>query len=125
MTPDDEQAISSIYPLALTHTASILRLMGHPDRLKIAEVLEHGEVSVAAIQESVHMPQPVVSQHLARLRGARVVSCRRSGSHVYYRLAEPVVGRILACVRSCASQSAWVMAGALTDFTSDPPMGDE
>jgi len=93
--------VRSVTPEVLRRAAEIIKLLGHPERLKIVEVLEGGEATVSQIQEQVHLPQAIVSQHLAKLRGANVVAARRDGVHVYYHLTEAKVQHILQCIRTC------------------------
>jgi DNA-binding transcriptional ArsR family regulator len=90
-----------IDPAVLARAADIIKLLGHPDRLKIVEALERGEASVSEIREAVGLPQAIVSQHLARLRGASVVASRRDGVHVLYHVVEPKVQHVLNCIRDC------------------------
>lgn len=90
-----------IAPDVLARAADIIKLLGHPERLKIVEVLERGEASVSQIREAVGLPQAIVSQHLARLRGAGVVAARRDRVNVRYRVVEPKVHHILKCIREC------------------------
>lgn len=85
----------------LTRAAEIIRMLGHSERLKIVEVLEADEATVSDIQEALDLPQPIISQHLAKMRGAGIVAARRDGVHVYYRIVEPKVHHILRCIRSC------------------------
>jgi len=95
------QLLRRIDPSVLARAADIIKLLGHPERLKIVEVLERGEASVSEIREAVRLPQAIVSQHLARLRGANVVAARRDGVHVLYRVIEPKVHHVLTCIREC------------------------
>jgi DNA-binding transcriptional ArsR family regulator len=96
------QLVRSIEPQHLSRAADVIKLLGHPERLKIVEVLEErSETTVTAIQETLDLPQAIASQHLAKLRGAGVVSARRDGNHVYYRIVEPKVHHILNCLRHC------------------------
>ncbi|MEZ4416503.1 MAG: metalloregulator ArsR/SmtB family transcription factor [Gemmatimonadota bacterium] len=88
-------------PDILQRAAEIIRMLGHPERLKIVEVLERGEATVSEIQEALELPQATVSQHLARMRGCDIVASRRQGVHVHYRLTEPKVPHILNCIRTC------------------------
>ena len=60
--------LRGIDPKQLARAADTIRLLGHPDRLKIVEVLEYGESTVSEIQEKLGLPQAIVSQHLANLR---------------------------------------------------------
>lgn len=93
--------VRSISPEQLARAAEIIKLLGHPDRLKILEVLERGEATVSEIQDTLGLPQAIVSQHLAKMRGLNVVSARREGNHVYYRVVEPKVQHVLECIRTC------------------------
>jgi len=93
--------LRGIDPELLTRAADTIRVLGHPDRLKIVEVLEVGDASVSEIQEKVGISQPVASQHLARLRAHGIVDSTRDGQHVIYSLVEPKVEHILRCIRTC------------------------
>lgn len=93
--------VRTVSPQVLRRAAEIIKLLGHPVRLKIVEVLEGGEASVSEIQEQLDLAQAIVSQHLAKLRGAGVVAARREGVHVYYQLTEEKVPHILKCIRTC------------------------
>ncbi len=93
--------VREINPRILMRAAEIIKLLGHPQRLKIVEVLEQGEATVGDIQSTLDLPQATVSQHLARLRGLGIVESQRDGNHVIYRLIEPKVPRILQCIRDC------------------------
>ena len=95
------QLVRSVTPEVLRRAAEIIKLLGHPERLKIVEVLESGEATVSDIQEQLHLAQAIVSQHLAKLRGANVVAARRDGVRVYYQLTEEKVHHILQCIRTC------------------------
>lgn len=93
--------VRSINPRTLSRAAEIIKMLGHPERLKIVEVLERHEATVGEIQETLDLPQATVSQHLAKMRGFDIVSARRDGVHVYYRIVEPKVHHILRCIRTC------------------------
>jgi ArsR family transcriptional regulator len=96
-----QRLVRTVSPEVLRRAAEIIKLLGHPDRLKIVEVLEAGEATVSDIQRQVGLGQAIVSQHLAKLRGAHVVSARREGVHVHYQLTENKVPHILQCIRTC------------------------
>jgi ArsR family transcriptional regulator len=70
-------------------------------RLRILGLLVAGEVCVCNLHESLGISQPKVSRHLAYLRRAGLVTARREGLWVHYRLAEvpdPVLGTIVQAV---------------------------
>jgi len=88
-------------PRVLAEAAEMVRALGHPVRLRIVELLEHGEQTVTQLQESLDAPQALVSQQLARMRSAGIVAGRRNGSNVWYAIADPRVVRMLDCLRHC------------------------
>ena len=67
--------------------ASTLKLVADPTRLRIVWALLHGEHSVNQLADHVGAQPAAVSQHLAKLRLARLVRTRRQGNQVFY-LAE-------------------------------------
>jgi DNA-binding transcriptional ArsR family regulator len=93
--------VRSVSPEVLRRAAEIIKLLGHSERLKIVEVLEAGEATVSDIQEALGLPQAIVSQHLAKLRGVSVVAARRDGVRVFYHITEPKVHHVLQCIRTC------------------------
>jgi DNA-binding transcriptional ArsR family regulator len=96
-----QQLVRSINPRVLSRAAEIIKMLGHPVRLKIVEVLERHEATVSEIQDTLGLSQATVSQQLARMRGCGIVTARRDGVHVYYRIVEPKVHHILKCIRTC------------------------
>ena len=81
--------------------ANLFKGLAHPFRIRILELLASApERSVAALQEETGLEASHLSQHLAVLRRHRLVESERRASHVYYRLADPRVGDLLAVARS-------------------------
>ena len=58
-------------------------------RLRILNLLLHGELCVCDIQHVLEATQPNVSRHLAYLKNAGLVRDRRDGYRIFYRLADP------------------------------------
>ncbi len=100
-TSTQPSLLRGLDPELLARAAETIKLLGHPERLKIAEVLEDGEATVSEIQERLKLPQARASQHLAKLRDRGIVASRRDGVNVYYRVVEPKVRHILQCIRQC------------------------
>jgi ArsR family transcriptional regulator len=73
---------------ALADTEKLLKALADVTRLRILGLLLTGEVCVCHIHESLRIPQPKASRHLAYLRRAGLVATRRDGLWVHYRLAE-------------------------------------
>jgi ArsR family transcriptional regulator len=79
----------------------VLKALADPTRVRILGLLGAGEVCVCHIQESLRLPQPLVSRHLAYLRRAGLVETRKDGLWVYYRMArhrDDVTGTLLDAV---------------------------
>lgn len=68
--------------------AALFQALGDATRLRILGLLLTGEVCVCHIHESLHIPQPKASRHLAFLRRAGLVETRREGLWVFYRLTD-------------------------------------
>ena len=72
----------------------LFQALADQTRLRILGLLLTGEVCVCHIHESLKIPQPKASRHLAYLRRAGLVDTRREGLWIHYRLAvgaEPIV----------------------------------
>jgi len=85
----------------LERAARVIRVLGHPLRLRLLEMLEDGERNVTELVLASGASQAMVSQQLRILRAERVVGDRRDGPRVFYRITEPKVSRILDCIRAC------------------------
>jgi ArsR family transcriptional regulator len=75
--------------------AEILKTLASPSRLEILHRLEEGPRPVSRLAADLGISQPNVSQHLAVLRGAGLVSAERDGREIRYRLVDPDV--MVAC----------------------------
>ena len=71
--------------------AAVGRALADPKRLCVLESLAVGELSVGDLSLRVGCQVPNMSQHLAVLRAAGLVTTRRDGSTIFYRLADPRV----------------------------------
>jgi DNA-binding transcriptional ArsR family regulator len=79
-----------------TLKAEFFRAMAHPARIRILEVLsDKGEHSVQQLQIHLAVDQPIVSQHLAKLRAHGVVTSRKLGTTAIYALADPRIADLL------------------------------
>lgn len=67
-------------------TNKIFQALADPSRRAIFEALTHGEAAVKDLTARFDISQPAVSQHLAILKDAGLVSSRREGRCVYYRV---------------------------------------
>ena len=80
----------------------LFKALGDATRLRIVGLLLAGEVCVCDLHESLNIPQPKASRHLAYLRRAGLVTARREGLWMHYRLGtlpNPVLAAIGHAVR--------------------------
>lgn len=66
--------------------AEILKVLGHPIRLKIVAGLMSQSCNVKKIWECLGLPQATVSQHLALLKNKGIIAGRRDGVEVFYQV---------------------------------------
>lgn len=80
---------------------TVFKALADRTRLRIIGLLVNGEVCVCDIHETLSIPQPMTSRHLAYLRRTGLVDTRKHGLWVHYRLAElpdPVLEAVLSAV---------------------------
>lgn len=79
--------------------ADFFRVLGHPARVRILELLRDGERSVGALQAALEIDSSGTSQHLGTLRKQGVLESRRAGTSVYYRVKDPRIFQLLEVAR--------------------------
>lgn len=95
--------------------AGLCKALADPTRLRILALLAGGEVCVCDIHEALSLTQPKVSRHLAYLRRAGLVTARRDGLWMHYRLApgaDPVLEALVASVAHALTHVAGVRSDA-------------
>lgn len=75
--------------------AALLRNLGNEKRLMILCQLGDGELPAGALQEPLGLSQSALSQHLAVLREAGIVSTRREAQTIFYRIADPAAVKVI------------------------------
>ncbi len=78
--------------------SEILKVLGHPIRLKIVAGLMSQSCNVKKIWECLGLPQATVSQHLALLKNKAIISGRREGVEVFYQVTSPEARRIVGAI---------------------------
>ncbi|OBH49434.1 ArsR/SmtB family transcription factor [Mycobacterium mantenii] len=73
----------------------IFRMLADATRIRVLYALTEGESSVNELAEKVDKPAPSVSQHLAKLRMARLVRTRRAGTTIFYSLENEHVRQLV------------------------------
>lgn len=85
--------------------AEVAKALGNGRRLEILELLAQTERSVEALAETAGMPIANASQHLRLMRQAGLLTSRREGKHIFYRLSDPAVVDVLAALRKIAESN--------------------
>ena len=78
----------------LDESTRTLKAFADPARLRLLNLLsgDRDEICVCHLVEALDLPQPTVSRHLAYLRKNGLVTGRKEGLWVHYRLAKPKTG---------------------------------
>jgi ArsR family transcriptional regulator len=94
----------------LTHEiqqANLFKLLTHPVRIAILQILRHGEACVCHIEATLGYRQAYLSQQLAILRSGGIITDRRDGWNIYYQIEDQrilelidIVGRMLPVEKS-------------------------
>ncbi len=94
----------------LQQMAGLFKACADQTRLRLLNLLaREGEVCVCHLVDVLGTNQPKVSRHLAYLKRAGLVSDRKEGLWVYYRLATPLAEharRVIECLNSCCAEVA-------------------
>ncbi len=80
--------------------AEFFKTLGHPARIRVLELLSQREHAVSEMLPEVGIEPANLSQQLAVLRRAGLVTTRKEGSNVFYSLTSPHVAELLAVARS-------------------------
>src|SRR5579884_390111 len=76
--------------------AQLFRVLGHPVRIRILELLRDGERTVGDLQAELGLDSSGTSQHLAALRRQGILDSRPLGTSVYYRIKDQRISQLLA-----------------------------
>jgi len=79
----------------MQRSAAILSAMSNTKRLEVLIALLGREYHVTELAERVRLSQSALSQHLAKLRTAQLVSTRRDAQTIFYSVKSPVVRAVL------------------------------
>lgn len=98
--------------------AELFRALAHPGRVRVLEILRDGDRTVAELVPLVGLEASHLSQQLAVLRRARLVTSRREGSTVTYAVADAEVVELLAVARRVLIKTLSVSQELLADLQS-------
>jgi ArsR family transcriptional regulator len=87
------------------HISHLLRAIAQPARLRILMAIGEGEACVCHLEALLDMRQAYISQHLMALRKARLLTTRRHGRYIFYRLRETSTLELLEMAGALAGVS--------------------
>lgn len=85
---------------ALEQAAECLRVLAHPHRLRIVQMLLQSDFTVGELAEACGVPSPMASEHLRLMQRCGFLTSEKDGRRRYYRVAEKHLANILRCVES-------------------------
>jgi DNA-binding transcriptional ArsR family regulator len=95
MSPEPRQSAPGETPPIYRLKAEFFRLLGHPARVRILELLRDGERSVGELQAALGLDSSGTSQHLTAMRRQGLLESRRAGTSVFYRVKDPRIFQLL------------------------------
>lgn len=100
----------------LTQASNLLAAMANAKRMLILEIISREEISVGSLAVIAGLSQSALSQHLGRLRSAKLVQTRRDAQTVFYKCDSDEVRRMLHALSE--------IFGAAPSQTSAPSLPD-
>lgn len=99
--------------------AEFFKTLGHPARIRVLELLSDRDQAVAELLPVVGIEPAHLSQQLAVLRRAGLVTSRREGSTVIYSLTSPRVAELLSVARGILTNLLADQVGLLEDLQAE------
>lgn len=85
---------------ALAQAAECLRTLAHPHRLRMIQMLLRGRYTVGELADACGIPSHMASEHLRLMQRCQLLEADREGRRTYYRIGEPHLASIMACVEA-------------------------
>jgi DNA-binding transcriptional ArsR family regulator len=114
-SPADPPGSAPIYRLK----ADFFRLLGHPARVRILEILREGERSVGELQAALGLDSGGTSQQLTAMRRQGVLESRRAGTSVFYRVKDPRIFDLLEVARKILTAQLQETQDLLGDLAAE------
>jgi DNA-binding transcriptional ArsR family regulator len=83
---------------ALGQAAECLRVLAHPHRLRMIQMLLSGNYTVSELAESCELPTAMASEHLRLMQRCGLLDSEKEGRKVFYRVVEPHLKNIMKCI---------------------------
>ncbi|MEI7771787.1 MAG: metalloregulator ArsR/SmtB family transcription factor [Chloroflexales bacterium] len=86
-------------------SAAIFKALAHPTRIAILDLLRYGEECVCHMEAILGKRQAYISQQLAILRAAQIITDQRDGMNIFYRVVRPEIYALLDAARAASGAS--------------------
>src|SRR5690348_12524897 len=104
-----------------TVKSDFFRVLGHPVRIRILELLRDGERSVGDLQAALSLDSGGTSQHLAALKRHGLLDSRRERTSVYYSVRDPRMFQLLEIARQVLSSNLAETTSLLNELQDTAP----
>ncbi|AYE94995.1 ArsR family transcriptional regulator [Mycobacterium paragordonae] len=101
--------------------AEFFKTLGHPARVRILELLSERDHTVAELLPEVGLESSNLSQQLAVLRRAGVVTARKDGNSVIYSITSPLIAELMTVARRVLTGMLTGQVAMLEDLRADVP----
>lgn len=97
-------AEARIRPLRLTSLAALeqaaecLKILAHPHRLRMIQMMLQGRFAVGELAEACEIPSHMASEHLRLMQRCGFLTSTKEGRNAYYQIAEKHLARLMRCV---------------------------
>lgn len=84
----------------LEQAAECLKILSHPHRLRIIQMLLQGRYTVGELAESCGIPSHMASEHLRLMQRCGFLNSEKEGRKAFYEVIEPHLANIMQCVEA-------------------------
>lgn len=102
------------------HFARLASALSNPARLEIVDLLAQGEKTVDTLAKQTRLSVKNTSAHLRTMREAALVSTRKEGTWVYYRLADPSIHDLFALLQDVGQRQLAEVREVVRDYFTSP-----
>ena len=82
----------------LSSAAECLRVLAHPHRLRMVQMLLAGQYTVTELAEACELPTAMASEHLRLMQRCGFLQGQKEGRRVFYKVIEPHLKQIVTCI---------------------------
>ena len=83
---------------ALEEAAECLKILAHPHRLRMVQMLLQGRYTVGELAQACDIPSHMASEHLRLMQRCRLLGSEKDGRKAYYQITESHLAKIMACI---------------------------